>query len=496
MDASDRVAEGLITSGGRIEAVGTGAELRDMIDAGVEVVDLNGRVVVPGFVDAHCHLELTTVHLAYATQCFVPPHAGIHDICETIRGAAAQPGDDWIIGRSNMSLQLFAEERRPITRADIDAVAPDRPVVVFSGVHFATLNTRALQVTGLLDGAELPRGSSIDLESGRGTELWDWLPFQTFGVDACASAIERLGAEMFRSRGVTSVGEIPFSHDGIRAFQKLHREGRLPMRLDLRYPVPRICSVDQLAALGFETGFGDEWLAVGGIKLFVDGAGSDVHGNLVDDLKWSQAELDEAVLQAHLAGLQLMMHVQSEHSLDMALRALERALKRAPQDDHRHRIEHAADLPAGDEWFERIASLGVVAVATPQFIYSFGDAFPESSDPRLRTLRGRGHRIPGNSDSTGSQPEAANPFHGIWCAIERRTRNGTQLSPDEALSVRDALRMFTADAAFACRMDDRGVLAPGKLADFVVLGEDPEQVPTGDLPQLPIDQVVLDGTPV
>ena len=91
MDASDRVAEGLITSGGRIEAVGAYAELRDMIDAGVEVVDLNGRVVVPGFVDAHCHVELTTVHLAYATQCFVPPHAGIRDICETIRAAAAQP---------------------------------------------------------------------------------------------------------------------------------------------------------------------------------------------------------------------------------------------------------------------------------------------------------------------------------------------------------------------------------------------------------------------
>ncbi len=492
MDATDRVAEGFITSGGRVEAVGHDAELRGLLD-GADVVDLGGRVVVPGFVDAHCHLELTTVHLSYATQCFVPPHAGVGDICETIRAAAAEPGEDWIIGRSNFSLQLFAEERRPITRADLDAVAPDRPVVVFAGIHYATLNTRALQVTGLLDGAALPRGSSIDLESGRGAELWDWLPFQTFGVDACAAAIERLGIDMFRARGVTSVGELPFSHDGIRAFQKLHREGRLPMRLDLRYHVPRLCSVEEMASLGFESGFGDEWLRLGGIKLFVDGAGADIHGQLVDDIKWSQTELDEAVARSHRAGLQLMMHVQSEHSLDMALRAIERALQDEPRADHRHRIEHAADLPVGDQWFDRIAALGVVAVATPQFIYSFGDAFPEANNPRLKTLRARGHRIPGNSDSTGSQPEAANPFHGIWCAVARRTRNGTHLSPDEAIGVRDAIRMFTADAAYACHMDDRGVIAPGKLADFVVLGDDPEQVPIDQLPLIPVDMTVIDG---
>ena len=137
--------------------------------------------------------------------------------------------------------------------------------------------------------------------------------------------------------------------------------------------------------------------------------------------------------------------------------------------------------------------LGVVPVATPQFIYSYGDAQPEASQPPLRTLHGLGFRVPGNSDSTGSQPEAANPFHGIWCALARRTRLGRVLAPEEAISLDAALRMCTADAAWACHLDDRGVLAPGKLADLVVLGQDPWQVPQDDLPGVTPDLVMIGG---
>ena len=496
-DAADTVATGVVCERGRIVAVGDGQRLRASLRPGDEVVELEGRVLMPGFVDAHCHLELTTVHLDTATHCFVPPHRSIEDIIDTLRKAAARtpgPTDEWLIGRSDFAVQLFVDERRPITRADLDRAVTDRPVVVFSGLHFVTLNTRALELTGLLDGAAIPRGSMLDLESGRATELWDWLPLPTQGVDRIADAVDRLGRSMFQANGVTSVAEIPYSRDGIHAFQKLHRERRLPVRLDLRYHMPRICSVDDLVALGLETGMGDEWLRMGGLKVFVDGAGSDLDGHELQDIKWSQPELDEIVLRAHLARLQVMLHVQSERTLGMALHAIEAALAADPRPDHRHRVEHAGDLPVTDEWWRRLAAAEVIPICTPHFIYSFGDFFPEANEPRLRTQRVvHGLRVPGNSDSTGSQPEAANPFHGIWCAIARRTREGTLLLPEEALDVRDALRMFTADAAFACHMDDRGTIEPGKLADLIVLGRDPEAVPVDDLPEIPVEMTVLDG---
>jgi predicted amidohydrolase YtcJ len=138
-------------------------------------------------------------------------------------------------------------------------------------------------------------------------------------------------------------------------------------------------------------------------------------------------------------------------------------------------------------------ALGVIAVATPQFVYSYGDAAPEESCSPLRTLQGLGFRVPGNSDSTGTQPEAANPFHSIWCALAHRTRGGSTIEEGERIGLDAAIRSFTADAAFACRMADRGALAPGALADFLVLGEDPWNVPEDELPAIPVDLTVIGG---
>jgi len=188
------------------------------------------------------------------------------------------------------------------------------------------------------------------------------------------------------------------------------------------------------------------------------------------------------------------MHIApSREAASMALTALERAIDRLPQADHRHRVEHLGDMKPDMELLQRALALGVIPVATPQFLYSYGDAAPEESCSPLRTLQGLGFRVPGNSDSTGTQPEAANPFHGIWCALAHRTRGGSTIEEHERVGLDAAIRSFTADAAFACRMDDRGTLAHGALADLVVLGEDPWSVPQDDLPALPVDLTVIGG---
>jgi predicted amidohydrolase YtcJ len=493
MDPSRPRASAVAMAGGRITGTGDGDQLR-AASPGARVVDLGGRVVIPGFVDAHCHFELTTTHLSYAVPLHAPPHSSLREICQTLRDRAASvPGSGWIVGRANFGLHQFVAERRPITRQDLDEAVPGRPVVVYSGLHVTTLNTAGLRAAGLLDGAVPPMGALIDLDTGRATELWSWLPQPEFGVDAVAAAMAGLGASMFTARGVTTVNDIVHTAEGVQAYQKLRRENRLPARIDLRFHSPCQLTSADLAATGLETGFGDSWLRLGGIKLFVDGAGHDLAHETLVDIKWHQEELDAEVEAAHRAGLQLMMHVQSAQAVDMALLALERALTRHPRADHRHRLEHAGDLPVDEQRLSRMSALGVVPVATPQFIYSYGDAQPEASQPPLRSLHERGFRVPGNSDSTGTQPEAANPFHGIWCALTRRTRLGRELAPDERIGLDAALRMFTADAAWACHLDDRGVLAPGKLADLVVLGTNPWQVPADALPGVAVDQVWIGG---
>lgn len=498
MDAARSVVSGLLAVGGRIVELGDAETIAQTLPEGAAIVDLEGRVVLPGFVDAHCHLELSAVHLAYAVPCFSPPHNSLADICAVLgdRARTTRPGD-WVIGRANFSLERWVEERRPLLRSDLDRAVPEHPAVVLSGLHVCTLNTRALETTGLLGGAPLPRGASLDLGTGRATELWDWLPLPPYGIEATASAVRDIGRELFQARGVTSIGEIPFTRDGVHAFQVLRTRGELPARLRLWYHVPRLGSIEELTSLALESGFGDEWLAVGGVKVFVDGAGMDVHGHPGPDLKWTQEELDEVVRVAHECGLQLWMHVAPTRDASlMALTAIERALARTPRVDHRHRIEHLGDMKPDMSLLSWARRLGVQAVATAQFVYSYGDADPHGSCAPLRTLHEMGFRVPGNSDCTGTQPEAANPFHGIWCALARRTRGGTILEPDERIDLDAAVGMTTVDAAFCCHMDDRGTLELGKLADLAVLGRDPWTTPVEELPDTPVDMTVIGGNVV
>jgi predicted amidohydrolase YtcJ len=496
MDDGRPEVQALLTRGGRIRCMGTTDEVRAASGRDTEAVDLVGRVVIPGFVDGHAHLELTAVHLSYVPLLMAATYGSLKAICARL-GEEAQrtPSGEWVVGRADFALHRFVEEKRPLLRSDLDAVVPDHPCAVFSGFHVVTLNSRALAVTGLLDGtAKVPMGSYFDLESGRGTELWDWLPLPTYGIDAIAAAIRDLGRRLWTARGVTTIAELPFTRDGVHALQQLRRAGELPTRIRMWMHVPRLGSIDDLLSVGLETGFGDEWLSIGGIKLFADGAGFDLDGNFVSDVKWTQEDLDEVVRKSHEAGMQVWIHTAPTwNGADMALTAYERALARLPRADHRHRIEHIGDMVPRSDFVERFQASGIIPVTTPQFTWSYGDETPEYVTTPLRSLHELGFRPPGNSDASGSQPEAINPWHSIRCAMSHRTRSGALVHPEERIELLPALRMFTRDAAWACHLDDRGILAPGYLADLVVLGVDPFTLAPDELPEIPTDMTVMGG---
>jgi APA family basic amino acid/polyamine antiporter len=263
--------------------------------------------------------------------------------------------------------------------------------------------------------------------------------------------------------------------DLIRGWQKMKYENRLPVRVRLYLTHPNLIDIDEFLKLGFGKDFGDEWISIGGIKLFVDGVMSHANGFMMDDLKWSQGELNDLVAKANDAGFQLWLHTLSPAAIKCAVEAFEYALGITPRVDHRHRIEHCADRwnrildgkPfVSRELKEKIKRLGLIPVSTPQHI----SAFPDRPGVPTRTLINEGYITPGASDTTGAQPESCNPWYGIGCLVSRKNLYGKVLTPEECITPIEAIRMNTLWGAY-CGFEEKikGSLEPGKLADFCIL---------------------------
>jgi predicted amidohydrolase YtcJ len=446
----ERIAQAVLVQGDRIAAVGSDAEIRERLPQGSDIVDLGGRTVIPGMIDSHTHLEMTVNHMAHAVLVHTPPFESLEQIFNALRErAATTPKGEWIIARGTFGLERKVREGRLPTRAELDAITSDHPMVVFASFHLGVLNTRALDTMGWFHESRVPWGVSLGRAptgelTGVVTEAWDQLPLSPWGYEALLAALRTGTVTSWVSRGFTSAHELPYTTDGIRGWQELRRAGALPIRLRFYLHHPYLVNLDEFLRSGLQAGFGDAWLSVGGIKLFADGIGMHANMHPMEDVKWTQAELDELVYKAHAAGLQIWIHVLTDTGTEMALTAYERALQRLPRQDHRHRLEHAGDRITDPRLLERMRRAGVTPITTPQFLY----AWTQGSGPRLRSLIRQGFILPGNTDSTSTQPESPDPWHSIWCCVQRRTMYGEILSPEERLTPLEALRMFTLWAAW------------------------------------------------
>jgi predicted amidohydrolase YtcJ len=384
------------------------------------------------------------------------------------------------------------EERALPTRHDLDAVTTDHPLVLFSGLHVAMMNTRGLEELGLWD-RDPPRGVRVLREpsgqpSGVATEVWDLLP--GYPLADVREAVREHAKEIFISKGTTSLSTIPFSADDVRADQELQAEGDLPLRLRVYYHVPRVISLESLLATGFLPGVGDDMFRYGGIKIFVNGTTSDGLGNAIEDFKWTGEELNDFVSRAHAGGIQLLMHSLSREATLMAAAAVEEAARRNPG-PHRHRIEHAGDRLDGLEDMRRLKAAGIGVVVTPHFARRPGTA---SRVPRFRTMVAEGLEPISVTDTTGTVPEASGPLFNIACAMTLKSEGGAAPNAEEALSFEEALAMHTLWAArWGFEEGDKGSIEAGKLGDFAVLSADPRGQSGKEVFGIAVDATILGG---
>ncbi len=508
-------ARSLLVRDGRIAAVGPAGQVRAAAAPDARVVRLDGATVLPGLIDAHCHVS-DVGYLAAGADCRQPSAPDIPAIQARLREAAGRtPPGAWVTGSGYVEYQL-REGRHP-TRADLDAAVPDRPAVLYhTSLHACVLNSAALAEAGFTDGQPDPPGGAFGRDDAGRLDgvLYEGPMFalfeRNFRADlARMSAAQRAGlmqtaGKHFAALGVTAACDADVRRDTLTAFAEADERGVLPMRI---YGLVVHDQVDWLLESGLR-GRRSGRLAADAVKIWADGGMSSrtaaIHGRYPVPpygsgiLSFSRDELTGMVGDLAGRGFQVCIHAQGDRAIEAVLDAYAAVLGDGAGNARRHRIEHAGAMyPA---LAARAAKLGIVVASQPGFLSTLGDgfaaAFPQSSDElyAFASWRRAGITVAGSSDAPVI---TASPLIGIRDAVLRRTAAGQVLGPGERLSALDALDMYTRAAAFAMhREGEIGSLEPGKLADFVVLDASPLDVDPERIGDIQVLATVLGGTPV
>ncbi len=478
-DRPNRV-EALAVWKGRVFQLGSDREILKLRARSVEVVDLKGRVVVPGLSDSHIHL------LGYGTLLRTLDLNGtrsIGDIQKAVKAAAEKrPGASWILGRG-WDQERLGEARYP-NRDDLDIAGP-RPVLLkrICG-HVGVANSPALALAGIDRDTRDPEGGEIqrDLASGEPTGVLKERALELVqkavpqDEEEAAAAIIT-AAKRLAGLGLTSLQCIVEDQFEFRLLRRLKDEGKIPQSL---YAVLPLSLLNAAIAMGLSTEKGEAGFRVGSVKLYLDGSLGARTAALIepyDDetgsvgmLTMAGADLERVVQDAASSGFQLSIHAIGDRAVEQAMRAIQKANSLDGRGGLRHRIEHSSLTPLS--LLSSMRKGRVVCSVQPRFIYSDSWALKRLGPRRIRhlypfsSMLREGVSLAFGSDAPAEDP---NPFEGTWSAV---TRPG--LPPDERLTVRQAFACYTKGSAYASFSEAySGTLEPGKRADMVVVDRDP-----------------------
>lgn len=501
MNPSQPLAQAVAIRSGVVAEVGTNIQVERWIGRDTKVVDLSGKTVVPGLIDTHVHMagfgrSLTWISLG-AVKSIKEMQRQLHErVQET-------PEGNWILGRG-WDQDRFKERRYP-TRWDLDMVSPLNPVV-FNRVcgHISVANSKALEFANITKETLPPPSGQIDRdpETGEPTGIlreaakdivWNILPEPSEEelTKACALACEKAV-----EAGLTSVHWLVYKPIEIRVLQRLREQGKLPLRAYIIIPMEFLSC---LSDAGLSTGFGDHTLRLGGVKILADGslgARTAALNEPYNDepstkgiLCCSQEELYEMIVEAQKAGFQVCVHAIGDGAVSTVLNAFEKALKDFHKKMHRHRMEHASVL--NKQLVERLRKLGLIVCVQPHFVISdfwvgarLGAGRARWTYP-FKTLIKDGVLLAGGSDCP---VEPISPLFGIYALVARES------FPQERVTVEEALRVYTVNAAYASFEEDvKGSIETGKLADFTVLSQNPLAIKPERIKDIKVEMTMVGG---
>lgn len=513
VDKNQPHAEAVAVIGDRIVAVGTAADIDQWRGSNTKVIDAGGKLLLPGFNDAHVHfidggVQLDSVDLRYAAS----PEEFIKRIADR---AKITPKGEWITG-GDWDEEKWNPPHLP-TRQMIDSVTPNTPVFVnrYDG-HESLANSLALKLAGVTKSTPNPPGGEIvkDAEGNPTGVLKDAAQDLVYSKMPPMSYERRLRAAKralaYAARlGVTSVQAMSADYEDIRVYTELLNKGELTARI---YVAPALATWENEARIGVSHAWGSPYLRIGAMKAFADGSlGSttayffqpytdapNTRGLLTDEMQ-PLSKMRNHMMQADAAGLQLCVHAIGDQAISMILDLFTDVEKAHGEADRRWRIEHAQHIAPKD--FDRFASLHVIASVQPYHAIDDGRWAERRIGPErikttyaFRTLLDKGVTLALGTDWTVAPPD---PMKTLYAAVTRATLDGKNPNgwvPEQKIKLSEAVEAYTMGSAYAeFQEKEKGSITPGKLADMVLLSDDIFHLDPTKIPDVQVDMTMVGG---
>jgi hypothetical protein len=507
VDPADSIVQAVAVKDGLIQAAGTDDDVTMLIGEKTEIVDLGGKAVTPGLIDAHNHFQVMGLMHGYYVPFLPPEVTTLDDLRARLAEAAmATPPGEWIKGYF-----IVVTDGDLPTRHDLDPASPNHPVwIMQQGGHYGSANSLALQIAGITASTPDPPGGVIGRDtSGEPNGVF----YNHRAMDLLRRHVPRYSQAMVRENiGSTqplfaSCGVTSFQDNNVRGtdtvgtYLDAGRRGEMGLRGAVYYTLEWPGDLER--ALNEIERYEDEHMRFAGYKFLLDGQMTMAYchephnGHRWDVPTWEPQSFKDAVRALHDTGLQICVHCVGDAAVDLTLDAFEEAMNANPRSDPRHRIEHC--IFCTPEATQRMKDLGVVVSTQPQFLRLGGDGYADlmGEERSRRGIVTREWLEAGVPVALGSDCPSTpwyTPQVTLFGAVTRITYSNQRHEPDQAMTVEEALRAHTMGSAYAAHEEDvKGSIEPGKMADLAVWSEDPYTTPLGRLWKIPVEMTLVGG---
>jgi len=529
VDKSFSIAEAVAINQGCISSVGTNASILKSTNSHTKKIDLNGKTVLPGLIDAHLHPVG-----AAKSELFeeIPDVSTLQELLDYfLAQTQLKKKGEWIIHPRFFSIRL--EGMRPPTLKHLDLVTPQNPVFLNSS-YSGILNSHAMQICGINKSSKHP-GILKDPKTGEPTGiistsafpfLKQYIPNNKLSYKQECDALEEM-LRRYSRVGFTSVTDGLQSISSMKIYRDLKADNRLPIRVCCNVEAPRFKTREQFAEelkkMDVCSGDGDEYVRIGALKFIIDGGiltgtalmrqpwgdrAQEIYGFEDPDFRglcnYNQSQVRDIVSIGNIFGWKMAAHCTGGGAVDMLLDAYENANEENEIWERRFSIIHGNFY--NENAVRRCQKLGVIADLQPAWFYKDGDAMKYILGDEciknflpLRTMLKSGVRLNGGSDhmvkfDSFRAINPYNPFLAMWAAVTRKTERGTVIGASEAISRQEALKMYTINNAFGTFEENiKGSIEVGKYADLIVVSEDYMTCPVNKIKNMQVEMTMLGG---